>query len=119
MKNPTEADVAYDEYLDVVYRHWDDIFRLYAEFEEKRPVMLFDIQEKRIYAYPYEDFKAELSENSRISLTEQYEEAQQAKTVVLFIRDNDRRKLVSYTISLGENRRKGRRKKNTVVFKQV
>lgn len=112
MKNqPTEVDTDHDEYLEIVYQQWGNIFRLYMEFEDKRPVMLFDNQEQRIYAYPYEDFRTELSARSQISLTEQYEKAKQSMTVVVFVRDNQKRKLVSYSIPFGENRRKTKGKK--------
>ena len=47
---------------------------------------------------PYEDFKADLSPRNQASLTEQYEEAIASNRIVVFVRDNDQRKLVSYTI---------------------
>ena len=30
----------------------------YKRFEDKRPVMLLDLQSEQIFAYPYEEFKA-------------------------------------------------------------
>jgi len=72
---------------------------LYHCFADKKPVMLFDIQEQRIYAYPYEEFKAELSERSQTILAEQYEQALENQKIVIFVRDNVKRKLVSYTIA--------------------
>lgn len=38
-----------------------------------KPIVLFDIQEQRIYVYPYEEFKNDLSLRSPVALTEQYE----------------------------------------------
>ena len=64
-----------DPYLDLVAEHWDAIVRLYVTFEDKRPVMLFDVQEKRIYAYPYAEFMADLSKRSQALLKRQYSEA--------------------------------------------
>ena len=64
-----------DPYFDLVLQHEENIVRLYMAFEEKRPVMLFDVQESRIYAYPYEDFLAELSPRSQALLKEQYAQA--------------------------------------------
>ena len=70
----------------------------YQQHEEKRPVMLFDIQEERIYAYGCEGFKSELSAKSQALLAEQYEQAQTSGKMVVFVRDNENRRLVSYLI---------------------
>jgi hypothetical protein len=40
-----------DYLLDAANEHWPYILTAYKQFADKRPVMLFDIQEKRIYAY--------------------------------------------------------------------
>ena len=87
-----------DELWTALREHHDIILMAYGEFEEKKPIILFDIQEQRIYACPYEDFKADLSPRNQASLTEQYEEAIASNRIVVFVRDNDQRKLVSYTI---------------------
>ena len=52
-----------DSYLEVVYQQWSHIVMLYERYADKRPVMLFDIQEQRIYALPYEGYRAELSKS--------------------------------------------------------
>ena len=78
--------------------HWMHVIRLYRQFEDKRPVMLYDIQERRIYACPYEDFKSDMSERTQISLTKQYEQAIAEDRMVVFVRDNDERRLVSYLL---------------------
>lgn len=77
-----------------------NILMVYHRFEDKKPVMLFDIQEQRIYAYPYEDFKKDLSEKSQASLTEQYEKALRNNQIVVFVRDNGQRRLVSFSVPL-------------------
>ena len=41
-----------------------DILMFYGRFREKRPVMLLDLQGRKIYAYPYEEFKADLGQRS-------------------------------------------------------
>lgn len=87
----------HDRYLDIAYEQLDNIFMIYRRFEDKRPVMLYDVQEQRIYAYPYEDYKNDMSEKSRSILKEQYEKALMRNQIVVFIRDNDRRRLISYS----------------------
>ena len=89
-----------DPYLEAVYEHWPHILSLYEQYAEKKPVMLFDIQEHRIYALPYADYRAELSKRSQASLKKQYERAIANGDIVVFVRDNDKEKLVSYTLPL-------------------
>ena len=60
--------------------------------------MLFDIQEQLVYAYPYEDYRSGLSERSQVSLKAQYEHALANGMFVVFIRDNEKRKLKSYSV---------------------
>lgn len=87
-----------DYLFDAMAEHWEYVVRLYKEFEDKRPVMLYDLQEKRIYACPYENFKSEMSPRTQVSLTEQYERAGTEGKMVVFVRDNDEKRLVSYLL---------------------
>ena len=87
-----------DPYFAMVQEQWATILRAYMDFEEKKPVILFDIQEAKIYAYPYHDFKADLSPRSQALLEQEYNEALTEGKIVVFVRDNRKRKLVSYTL---------------------
>ena len=71
------------------------ILMFYERFEGKRPVMLLDLQGRKIYAYPYEEFKADLGQRSQAILTADYEKALAKDKVVVFVRDNQTRRLVS------------------------
>lgn len=71
------------------------ILMFYKLFEDKRPVMLFDLQSQQILAYPYEEYKATLSERSQAMLTTRYDEAVAKNKVVVFVRDNETRRLTS------------------------
>ena len=93
----------YEQYWDAVGEQWDNIIGLYKRFEAKKPVMLLDIQEQKIYAYPYNDFKSELSKKSQIQLEEQYEAAILDNEMVVFVRDNEKKELVSYSLEYREN----------------
>ena len=88
----------YEQYWDAVGEQWDNILGLYKRFEAKKPVILLDIQEQKIYAYPYNDFKSELSKRSQVQLEEQYEAAILDKEMVVFVRDNKKKELVSYSL---------------------
>ena len=62
--------------------------------------MLYDIQERLVYAYPYEQYRAGLSERSQASLKEQYEQAIANGMFVVFVRDNIKKKLKSYSVPI-------------------
>ena len=89
-----ERDYLYDTLSDYL----EHVRVAYQQHEDKRPVMLFDIQEQRIYAYGYEGFKSDLSPKSQVTLAEQYEQAQRSGKMVVFVRDNDNRRLASCSI---------------------
>ena len=75
--------------------HWEQIVAGYKQFEDKRPVMLYDIQEKRIYLYPYEDFKNDMSSKIPGFAGRTIRIAGQLGKMVVFVRDNEARRLVS------------------------
>jgi hypothetical protein len=89
-----------DPFWEVISQHWRSIVMLYGQYASDKPVMLFDMQEQRVYAYPFEGFRAELSQRSQVSLTRQYEHALAIGDVVVFVRDNEQEKLVSYSVPL-------------------
>jgi hypothetical protein len=71
------------------------ILGFYKLFEDRQTIMLLDLQSQKIYAYPYEEYKATLSERSQAMLTTQYDEAVAENKVVVFVRDNETRRLTS------------------------
>jgi hypothetical protein len=87
-----------DELLEVALEQYGNILMMYDMFEDKRPVMLFDIQEQRVYAYPYKEFRDEMNERSQRILKEQYEQAQIDGKIVVFVRDNVKQKLRSFSL---------------------
>jgi len=88
------------QYLEIIAEHWDKIQMMYRLFAGKRPVMQFDVQNQQIAAYPYKEYKAQLSQRSQASLTRQYRAARASNQMVIFVRDNERQKLVSYTLDV-------------------
>jgi hypothetical protein len=57
------------------------------------------LQEQRIYVYPYQDFKADLSAADQESLKDEYEQAIAENKIVVFVQDNERRRLVSFSMA--------------------
>ena len=88
-----------DPYPEVIQEQWPNIWGLYLMYESERPIMLYDIEEKKIYAYPYREFRAELSKKSQESLKHDYESASAHGSMIVFVRDNVQRRLVSYVMS--------------------
>ena|ERR1017187_9740467 len=89
-----------DPYFEAIQEQWSNIRSLYMPYESKKPIILYDIQEKKIYAYPYTEFKAELSKKSQEALKCDYKSASVLGSMIVFVRDNVERKLVSYTMSI-------------------
>ncbi len=50
--------------------------------------------------FPFKEFRTEVSERSRASLTRQYKHALADGDIVVFVRDNEQEKLVSYSLPL-------------------
>ena len=89
-----------EQYIDVIDEQWSNILKLYKKFEDKKPIMLFDMQEKSIYAYPFEDFKSDLTKKSQSILEKQYNEAISDNKIVVFVRDNEQGILISSSYNL-------------------
>jgi hypothetical protein len=90
-----------DPYLVQVHAAWDVLTKAYRDFSERGPLIaVFDIEEGRVYVYPFDAFRAELSPASQASLDEQWLDAQDRGEQVVFVRDNAARKLVSYSLRI-------------------
>ena len=89
-----------DQYYSAIQEQWSNIRGLYMACGSKKPIMLYDIQEKKIYAYPYKEFKAELSEKSQASLEIDYRSTSVRGGMIVFVRDDIERKLVSYVMNI-------------------
>ena len=90
-----------DQYYSAIQEQWSNIRGLYMAYGSKKPIMLYDIHDdKKIYAYPYKEFKAELSERSQASLEIDYKSTSVSGGMIVFVRDNIERKLVSYVLSI-------------------
>ena len=87
-----------DDLRDAALEIQDDLRRAYRIHEANKPVMLFHLQEQRIYAYPYADYKATLSQRSQAMLEKEYKEALAENKIVVFVRDEETRRLVSLSL---------------------
>jgi hypothetical protein len=86
---------------DLVQAAWqiqDQIRRAYRLHQENRPVMEFDVVERRIYAYPYAGYRDGLSERSKKLLDREYKDARANRQIVVFVKDSETRRLISFSI---------------------
>ena len=90
-------------YIDIIQAQWENILNLYMQFEENRPVMLYEVGKHQISAYPYEDFITELDKKSQQSLHQQYERALENKQMIVFVKDDDMGQFVSYSLRIYED----------------
>jgi hypothetical protein len=90
-----------DPYFQAIQEKWQYIRGLYLTFSSKKPVMLYDIHDKKIYAYPYKEFKQELNKKSQQLLEQDYKSASASGSMVVFVRDNVQQNLVSYVVRIG------------------
>ncbi len=89
-----------DIYFAAVEEQWPNIRALYMTYRRKKPIILYDLQDKKIYTYPYKEFKAELNNKEQELLEKAYKLASTIGEAVVFVRDNAARKLVSFTMSI-------------------
>ena len=89
-----------DPYLEFIRMHWAAITDVYNQFAVHFPIMLVDVQEGEIHAFPYADFLMQLDAASQATVAEQYRRAVATRRMVLFVRDSDRKFFQSYTLQL-------------------
>jgi len=89
-----------EEFFEIVSEHWGQILNLYKKIEDKKPIMLIDIEEQKLYAYSYLDFKSSLTERSQAMLEKEYEAALLNNKVVVFVQDNENKQLWSQNFDL-------------------
>jgi hypothetical protein len=87
-----------DPLVEAAQNNLPHILALYNLFEDKRPVMLFDLQSQKVYAYPYIEYKANLNNRSQAILERQYQEAITEDKIVVFVRDNESQRLTSIVL---------------------
>lgn len=100
----SDSEEGDDPYWEMVMEYWEDILKCYLKYADKKPIMLYDVQENRIYTYAYPGFKDELMPKSQSYLEEQYQEAVKNNQIVVFVRDNEKRELVSYSVDIEKSK---------------
>jgi hypothetical protein len=92
-----------DPYLGLIQEQWPRITDLYNEHAERYPVMLVDVREMEIHAFPFAEFRTLLDASSQAALDEQYRRAVDNRQMVLFVRDVERKIFQSYSLALDDS----------------
>ena len=91
-----------DPYLELIKQQWPAIAETYNQFAEQQPIMLLDVQNTGIHAFPFEEFVLVLEAASRRQVETQYRRAAANRQMVLFVRDTEHKVFQSYTLALEE-----------------
>lgn len=87
-----------NRYLDKINEIGDKVYEFYNISGRKDVIMVYEMEKDVIYSYLYEEFSSSLNEKSRKILRMQYREAIKSGKIVLFIRDQEKKKFKSYVI---------------------
>ena len=88
-----------DTYLPVLHEHWDALTGMYVAFEELEPMMEFDVASGQIRAYSAREYLAGLSNRTREKTRKQYKKAVAEGAIMVFVRDEPKKMLRSYTFA--------------------
>jgi len=97
-----------EDLLETASQVMDDIRRAYRIHRKNRPIIEFAVDENLIYAYPYAGYHDHLSMRSQKLLEREYQEAQANRQIVVFVKHNRTKRLISFSID--ENPEDVRRK---------
>ena len=86
----------HDPYLDLIDEQWNNILMIYKSVQDKKPILEYDVDDKKIYSYPAIDYINNLTERTRSNTKKQYKEACKKNQFFLFVKDKKNQKLKSY-----------------------
>jgi hypothetical protein len=92
-----------DDLIESARQRAGAILLFYQKFADKKPVMLLELPADKIYAYPYEDFRNSLNPRSQKILEKEYQDSLAHNQIVVFVKDNDRKKMISFSVDAESN----------------
>ena len=85
-------------YFDKINEIAEKVYDFYNMSNREDLIMVYEMKENKIYSYIYKEYLSSLNPRSKEMLEEQYKEAKTSGRIVLFIKDELRRKMKSFTI---------------------
>ncbi len=93
---PSEAD----PYLEKLDEHWGAIVVMYRAFQEREPVIEFDVASGKVLVFSAREYIEELTDRTRERTRKQYRKTLDEGSVMVFVRDEAKQVLMSYVIPL-------------------
>jgi len=91
-----------DPYLLGLGKVWPTILRAYHDFNERKPIIEYQLREKMIRAYPGLPYIRDLSASTRERTQRHYEDAIAAGRFMVFVCDRGKRIFRSYEFPVEE-----------------
>ncbi len=91
-----------DTYLPILREHWDALTGMYVAFEDRAPMLEFNVVSGQIRSYAAEDYLEELSDRTREETKKQYKKAVSEGALMVFVRDESKEILRSYIFALAK-----------------
>jgi hypothetical protein len=85
-----------DAYLPILREHWDALTGMYAAFEDRAPMMEFNVASGQIRVYSAGEYLEDLSARTRDEAKRQYKKAVAEGALMVFVRDDSKEILRSY-----------------------
>ena len=91
-----------DPYLDLIDENWNNIAMMYDSFQDKKPIVIYEVDSKKIYSVSGDEYVDSLTIRTRAKTKKLYEEACNNNEFILFIRDEKKQRLRSYIFDIPE-----------------
>jgi hypothetical protein len=85
----------------VVRFHRESILQFHDQAKDERPIIVLDLQRRKLHSYSYEGYKARLRPSSQEKLNVEYTKAIAKNKVLVIVWDDATRRLVTTTFKRG------------------
>src|SRR6266446_4120542 len=79
-----------DAYLPILREHWDALTGMYTAFEDRAPMMEFNVASGQIRVYSAGEYLEDLSGRTREEAKRQYKKAVAEGALMVFVRDDSK-----------------------------
>jgi hypothetical protein len=101
MSKVKRKKIANADLISVVRSHREPILQFYDQVKNERPIIVLDVQRRKLHSYSFEDYKARLRSDSPEKLSAEYTKAVAKNKVLVVVWDNATRRLVTTTFKHG------------------
>ena len=89
-----------DHYWDKIVQAWPHIITAYQKHEDNKPIMEYRLPDRKIYAYPANEYIDDLSLRTREDARKTYQRACLENKMMIFVKDLENQILKSYVIQI-------------------